>query len=94
MLLDQLLRFDLGESVITPGARAHLAAVGIAESDIIARHARGDWGAVCPDDAAENEFSIIHGFRILSRYDLGGDSLYVITEADRSRTTILLTHEY
>ena len=55
----------------------------------------GDWGELCAADRKENEFSIRHGFRILSAYTLSsGARLYLITEADRSVSTILLRSEY
>lgn len=92
MLLRQ--RFPLGECVITPAARKHLAAAGLAEGALVARHATGDWGDICAEDARENEFSIARGFRILSRYAVGDEHVYVITEWDRSATTILLVQEY
>jgi hypothetical protein len=61
----------------------------------IARHAKGDWGDLEPHDRTENELSLKQGFRLLSMYtDRSGTKFYVITEADRSVTTILLPSEY
>jgi hypothetical protein len=59
-------------------------------------HARGDWGEVPPEDARENEVSLREGFRILSSYPVGGvgERVWVITEADRSGTCLLLPSEY
>lgn len=94
MVLAIRQRFPLGVCVITPGAREHLAEHGVAEGDLLARHATGDWGQLEPEDVEENELSIREGFRILSCYPVGDERLYVITEWDRSRTTVLLTHEY
>jgi hypothetical protein len=55
----------------------------------------GDWGDLDEEDKRENEFSLQHGFRIFSSYILSsGDKLWVITEADRSVTTLLLPDEY
>jgi hypothetical protein len=55
----------------------------------------GDWGDLSDDDRKENEFSLVHGFRLLSSYRLrNGVKLWVITEADRSSTTLLLPEEY
>lgn len=83
----------LGQTVITPGAFAALD-----ESDLrnaISRHVRGDWGEVDPDDWAENELSYEKGFRILSVYNASnGTRFWIITEADRSVTTVLLPEEY
>jgi hypothetical protein len=57
----------------------------------LARHAIGDWGELEPTDVAENEYSVAHGFRLLSSYrPNAGEKLWIITEADRSSTTLLL----
>lgn len=88
-----LPKFSLGQLVATPGA---LDALG-EESfwPYIKRHAFGDWGDVSAEDKKENELSLKHGFRILSAYTLpAGDRIWIITEADRSATTILLPEEY
>ena len=62
---------------------------------LLARHLSGDWGEVCAEDAKENEFSLQHGFRLLSAYRLSdGTKIWIITEADRSATTFLLPEEY
>ena len=62
---------------------------------LLARHAIGDWGELEPTDAAENENSVAHGFRLLSGYQTdAGERLWIITEADRSATTLLLPEEY
>ena len=60
----------------------------------LARHAAGDWGDLCTSDRRENELSLRHGWRVLSCYPVGDTRLWVITEADRSATTILLPEEY
>jgi hypothetical protein len=57
---------------------------------LLERHQSGDWGDVSAEDARENEFSVRHGFRIVSSYRVAGERLWVITEADRSATTFLL----
>jgi hypothetical protein len=54
----------------------------------------GDWGEVPEEDARENEFSVKHGFRVLSSYRVAGERLWVITKADRSATTLLLPNDY
>jgi len=59
------------------------------------RHARGDWGELGEEDQRENQLSLEQGFRLLSVYStVAGDRLFVITERDRSLTTILLPEEY
>jgi hypothetical protein len=61
----------------------------------LARHAIGDWGELEPNDVAENQYSVAHGFRLLSCYQTNaGEKLWIITEADRSATTLLLPEEY
>ena len=61
----------------------------------LARHVVGDWGDLDEDDRAENELSIREGFRLLSAYHLrDGTRIWIITEADRSSTTVLLPSEY
>jgi hypothetical protein len=64
-------------------------------SEFLARHVTGDWGDLGDEDKEENELSVEQGFRILSAYKLqGGGKVWVITETDRSATTILLPEEY
>lgn len=88
-------KFSLGAIVATPGALAELNKAGENPAKYLARHQSGDWGIVPPEDAAENELSLRQGFRILSAYKLRtGQKLWIITEADRSSTTILLPEEY
>jgi hypothetical protein len=85
-------RFPLGQFVITRAAADRLTPEEIAEG--IVRHAGGDWGDISPDDAAENELSVREGFRLLSAYGRGDRRFWVITEADRSATTVLLPEDY
>ena len=87
--------FSLGQVVATPGALAALEKAGQPPQEFLSRHIRGEWGDVCEEDRRENEFSVERGFRLLSSYRTNaGTKLYVITEADRSVTTILLPEEY
>jgi hypothetical protein len=85
-------RFPLGQIVATRGAHEALSPAELAEA--IRRHASGDWGEVCPEDAEENELSVREGFRILSAYTFREVKVWVITESDRSATTVLLPEEY
>jgi len=88
-------KFALGQLVATPGALEALKESKTGFLPYIRRHQNGDWGDVCVEDKAENELSIKEGFRLLSAYTLpGGCKIWVITEADRSATTILLPEEY
>jgi hypothetical protein len=88
-------RFKLGQVVGTPGALQALEETGQNPLEILFRHATGDWGELCDEDRAENELSVEQGFRVLSAYRLSDDTkVWVITEWDRSVTTILLPDEY
>lgn len=94
--------FPLGQIVATPAA---LEASRYPEQflELLARHVRGDWGCVDPGDAESNRLAVTDGDRILSAYPIdpgkpcsgfGKNCLWVITEADRSVTTILLPEDY
>lgn len=86
---------ELGRTVATPGALAALEEAGQIPAEFLSRHELGDWGEVGPEDWAENELSVREGFRILSVYRLNTSvKIWIITEADRSATTILLPEEY
>jgi len=88
--------FLLGQTVATPGALAALSAANADGKLFLYRHARGDWGTVCKADAKENDRAVCTGERILSAYKLPRTdvTLWIITEADRSVTTLLLPEEY
>lgn len=88
-------RFALGQVVATPGALAALEEAGVVPAVLLARHQSGDWGDVGPEDHAENEFSLGRSLRIFSVYRLtDACTVWVITEANRSATTILLPDDY
>lgn len=88
-----IARFRIGHIVSTPNALAHLT-----QEDIllgIQRHQAGDWGDVSEEDRQENELSLKQGFRLLSVYHAAnGVKFWLITEADRSATTVLLPEDY
>ena len=85
--------FELGQTVITRNALDTLDPDDVQAS--LTRHARCDWGECCAEDAQENEFSLREGCRLLSVYhDRNGTKFWVITEADRSATTVLLPEDY
>jgi hypothetical protein len=88
-------KFLLGQLVATPGALAVLQEANQAPMEFLSRHQSGDWGNLPEEDKKENEFSVTRALRILSAYTLKtGVKIWVITEADRSATTILLPSEY
>jgi hypothetical protein len=95
MVVTTRARFELGRLMATSGALEAIERNTADALALLARHVRGDWGALDDDDKAENELSVKQGFRILSAYHLAdGTKLWVITEADRSVTTLLLPDEY
>lgn len=88
-------KFMLGCAVATPGALIALKEAQDSVRTYLNRHASGDWGEVSSQDAAENELSLLAGFRLLSAYRIkDGTRIWIITEADRSATTVLLPEEY
>jgi hypothetical protein len=90
-----LARFPLGQIVATPGAIAALTDAGDSPASFLRRHVVGDWGEIDNEDRQENERSISSGCRLLSAYTTStGIRIWVITEADRSATTLLRPEEY
>jgi hypothetical protein len=88
-------RFPLGRILATPGAIAEMEESATTHSEFLNRHAQGDWGDLDDHDTKENDFAIDKQLRLLSSYTLpSGKKLWVITEADRSATTLLLPEEY
>lgn len=86
-------RFNLGRLLITANAQARLEDTDV--HDAIHRHAAGDWGDVDEEDRQENELSVQQGFRLLSVYtDRNHVKFWILTEADRSATTVLLPDDY
>ena len=89
------MKFDPGQIVATPGVLDAMASSGDDPLDFLFRHLDGDWGDVDEHDRQENELSLQHGWRLLSCYRLSdGTKVWIITEADRSSTCLLLPEEY
>ena len=87
--------FPVGQIVATPGALALLEQTNRSPLEFLSRHLRGDWGDLSHEDQTENELSLKHGYRLMSSYPISQtDKLWIITEADRSVTTLLLPEEY
>jgi hypothetical protein len=87
--------FPLGKTSATPGAIALLQELALTPFEFIARHWQGDWGDLDPEDVQANVAALRYGYRLLSNYEIGaGRRLWIITEADRSATTLLLPEEY
>jgi hypothetical protein len=88
-------RFALGQTFLTPGAQEALEIAGQNAIQFLRRHISQDWGELSEEDVRENELALQEGFRLLSSYRTSaGDKIWIITEADRSATTILLPSEY
>jgi len=88
-------RFPLGEIVATPGALSVLEKSGLPPLLFLIRHARGDWGEVGKEDWDANDEGMENGGRLLSAYCTTlGERIWIITEWDRSVTTLLLPGEY
>jgi hypothetical protein len=97
MNTDSILRpkFSLGQTVVTPGALAAMQEAGQSPAEFLARHVSGNWGEVCDGDKGLNDEALVNGERVLSAYRTARDvRIWVITEADRSSTCILLPEEY
>ena len=87
--------FSLGQLLSTPGALAALEEAGVEPSELLGRHVTGDWGNLDEEDKVLNDQALVENTRILSAYILStGAKVWIISEADRSATTILLPHEY
>ncbi|HZB11106.1 MAG TPA: hypothetical protein VE525_18525 [Rubrobacter sp.] len=84
----------LGRVVATPGALKLFLEGRRHPFEYLARHAAGDWGNVCAFDRRQNEIGLRDGYRVLSSYPVGRECIWIITEADRSVTTILLPEDY
>ena len=90
-------RLELGRVMATPAALEALAEARMAPSELLGRHAAGDWGELDAGDRRENRRSLEHGLRVLSSYPLPGHhgaKVWVLTGADRSATTILMPSDY
>jgi hypothetical protein len=84
----------LGRVVATPGALRLLGKAREHAFEYLARHAAGDWGDLCAFDRRQNEMALREGYRVLSSYEVPAGRVWIITEADRSVTTILLPEDY
>jgi hypothetical protein len=87
--------FPLGQVVATPGVVNALMEHGIPAGRLIYRHVTGDWGDLCEHDKHQNLFALRSGLRILSSYQISPTTkIWIITDADRASTTLLLPDEY
>lgn len=91
------LPFKLGDVVMTAGCFEYMKEHGllaVMPTMLAARHAMGDWGDLCEEDRDSNARALIHGGRLMSSYMVGSRKVWIITEADRSVTTLLFPDEY
>jgi hypothetical protein len=89
-----MLRFRLGSLYATPGVLRVADTAHGSPAALLARHMLGDWGEVDAEDWATNDAAVAYGGRILSAYIVAGQRVWVITEAGRHATTVLLASEY
>ncbi len=88
-------RLELGAVFVTPKASRVLMEAGETADEFLARHESGDWGEVGSAEWQENELSFCKGYRVFSIYRLStGETIWIITQPDRSATTVLLPEEY
>lgn len=93
--MSQKALFELGQVVATPGALEALEAAEQSAAIFLHRHLTGDWSELPAEDQAENQRAVANGTRVFSAFKLStGQKLWVITEWDRSVTTLLLPSEY
>ena len=91
------MKFELGQVVMTRGVADFVGddlSRRVALLELLQLHSLGDWGTVCSEDAAANEPALVEGSRLFSAYEIGDIQVWIITEADRSSTTILFPDEY
>ena len=86
--------FPLGKTYVTQGALAACCSFPIPPDVLLLRHVSGDWSDLSHADQVANRKAITEGTRVFAAYELGEHRFFVITEADRSATTILLATEY
>lgn len=87
--------FALGQVLATPGASELLETHQLTALPFLLRHVSGDWGDICAEDRQSNAEALQYGYRLMSVYELSkAEHLWIITEADRSSTTLLLPEEY
>lgn len=88
-------RLPLGRLIATPAALRALQLADVSAYHLVNRHARHDWGDLCEADRQQNDMAVINSARVLSSYTLSKHiQVWIITEADRAVTTVLLPNEY
>ena len=90
--MTRAVRFPLGQVASTANASLRLSTEEVMTA--LSRHASGDWGDLCPEDTLANDHALNDGGRLFSAYGQGEERFWIITEADRSVTTVLLPDDY
>ena len=88
------MKFDLGHIYFTQVANSLIAENAINVLRLLSRHGMGDWGDCCDEDKKTNDWAVNEDARVFSVYDTIAGRLWIITEADRSSTTVLTPAEY
>jgi hypothetical protein len=86
--------FQLGKLMATPGAIAFCDQHCINMISLVRKHSRGEWGDMCAADKKANDEAVRNGTRIFSAYEFPQGKIWIITESNRSVTTVLLPEEY
>ncbi len=87
-------KFSIGRLVATPGAVELLKEARVNPRTLLKRHMKGDWGNLCDFDKEQNDIALKTDARLMSSYDIQGGTVWIITEWNRSVTTILLPEDY
>ncbi|MCE9565993.1 MAG: hypothetical protein K8U57_28550 [Planctomycetes bacterium] len=90
--MTRVVRFPLGQVAITANASLRLSTEEVMTA--LSRHACGDWGNLGPEDTLANDTALSDGGGLFSAYGQGQDRFWIITESDRSVTTVLLPDDY
>lgn len=90
--MNSVANLSLGQILITPGAKEAVPTYDVIQALI--RHQKGDWGIVSDEDKNDNDMAVENGYRIISAYMSGDTKFWIITEWDRSATTIMLPEDY
>lgn len=94
-LLQEDPTFSFGIVGMTAGVQSLVQSGELEPLEYLVRHLQGDWGDISDEDRQRNADALVHGNRVLSSYQLpGGQCLWILTEADRSITTLLMPEEY
>lgn len=88
------MKFELGQIYLTKGIQEYFSGDFVLVAQLVFMHGMGEWGDLDPEDRKANEDAITNGERIVSVYHTQDEKIYIITEWDRSMTTVLLADEY